>query len=200
MPYAIWLFYYLVNPVFKIKMESSQIRSSVGQPTTLMIALPDIHRPTITWKKNGQQVDHPVLSDGSLYIVDTAFSDQGRYIVTVSSEGSTESATVHLVVINPQIPAGTVNITNVVTILYSITSCYIDHPKHKPVKVDKLAKHIASLKADDSEKLEADFESASYDMATTQHAAKLIYNISKNRFTNIMPCKNAKTLACIINY
>ena len=80
-----------------------------------MIALPDIHRPTITWKKDGQQVDHPVLSDGSLYIVDTTVSDQGRYIVTVSSEGSTESASIHLTVINPQIPTGKMNIANVMT-------------------------------------------------------------------------------------
>ena len=85
-------------------------------------------------------------------------------------------------------------------ILYSVTLFYTDHSKHKPVKVDKLAKHIASLKADNSEKLEADFESASYDVTVTQHAAKLICNISKNRFTNIMPCKINNNLVCIINY
>ena len=85
-------------------MESSGVRSSVGQPTTLMIALPDIHRPTITWKKDGQQVNHPVFLDGSLYIVNTSLSDQGRYIVAVSSDGSTESATIQLTVINPQMP------------------------------------------------------------------------------------------------
>ena len=95
--------------MFKIKMECSDLRTSVGQPTTLMIALPDIHRPTITWKKDGHQVDHPVHSDGSLYIVNTTPSDQGRYIVTVSSDGSTESATLQLTVINPQMPSGKVN-------------------------------------------------------------------------------------------
>ena len=52
--------------------------------------------------------------------------------------------------------------------------------KHKPVKVDKLAKHLASLKADDSRKLEAEFEAVSYDPVASQHAAKLICNISKN--------------------
>lgn len=49
---------------------------------------------------------------------------------------------------------------------------------------------MALLKADNSEKLETDFELVSYDVPSTQHAAKLICNISKNRFTNIMPCKN----------
>ena len=114
--HVINMFYiYLVNPVFKIKMENSELRTSVGHQITLMIALPDIHRPTITWKKDGQPVNHPVLSDGSLYIVNTIFSDQGRYIVTVSSEGSTESATLLLKVINPQMPSGTINIANTTT-------------------------------------------------------------------------------------
>ena len=99
-------------------MESSGVRSSVSQPTTLMIALPDIHRPTITWKKDGQQVNHPVLSDGSLYIVNTSLSDQGRYIVTVSSDGSTESATIQLTVINPQMPTGKTNSTRCRTHTY----------------------------------------------------------------------------------
>lgn len=92
-------------------MESSEMRTSVGQPTTLMIALPDIHRPTITWKKDGQLVNHPVLSDGSLYIVDTTLNDQGLYRVTVTSEGSTESSTLHLTVIDPQMPTGKINNT-----------------------------------------------------------------------------------------
>ena len=105
-------YFILVNPVFKIKMESSELRTSVGHPTTLMIALPDIHRPTITWKKDGQPVNHPVLSDGSLYIANTTFSDEGLYRVTVTSEGSTESLTVQLTVINPQMPAGKMNSTN----------------------------------------------------------------------------------------
>lgn len=87
-------------------MDVSELRTSVGQPTTLVIGLPDIHRPTITWKKNGQPVNHPVLPDGSLYIVNTTLSDQGRYIVTVTSEGTTESATVQLTVINPEMPTG----------------------------------------------------------------------------------------------
>ena len=99
-------------------MESSGVRSSVGQPTTLMIALPDIHRPTITWKKDGQQVNHPVLLDGSLYIVNTSLSDQGRYIVTVSSDGSTESATIQLTVINPQMSTGKTNTTKCRTQTY----------------------------------------------------------------------------------
>ena len=63
--------------------------------------------------------------------------------------------------------------------------------KHKPVKVDKLAKHLASVKADDSGKLEAEFEAVSYDPVASQNAAKLICNVSKNRFTNIMPCENS---------
>jgi len=59
--------------------------------------------------------------------------------------------------------------------------------------VDKLAKHMASMKANNCVKLEEDFELASFDAPATQHAARLICNRSKNRFTNIMPCKNVNT-------
>ena len=102
----------LLEPVFKIKMEFSELTTSVGQPTTLVIGLPDIQRPSITWKKEGKPVDHPVLPDGSLYIANTILSDQGRYIVTVtSSDGTSESATLHLTVIDPHFPTGKIVLT-----------------------------------------------------------------------------------------
>ena len=53
--------------------------------------------------KDEKPVNHPVLPDGSLYIINTDTSDQGDYIVTVSSEGNTVSAMIKLQVTNPKI-------------------------------------------------------------------------------------------------
>jgi len=87
-------------------MELEEANSSVGQPTTLPIALPDVHEPEITWMKDGRPVNHPVLPDGSLFIPNTDVSDQGIYTVTVASYGSFASESIQLVVHNPQLPAG----------------------------------------------------------------------------------------------
>ena len=82
------------------------MKSSVGQPTTLPIGLPDIHKPEITWMKDGRPVNHPVLPDGSLFITNTDICDQGKYTVTVTSHGSVASENIQLIVCNPQLPAG----------------------------------------------------------------------------------------------
>ena len=89
-----------------IGIESEEVKSSVGQPTTLPIGLPDVHKPDITWMKDGRPVNHPVLPDGSLFIINTDISDQGKYTVTVTSHGSVASENIQLTVCNPQLPAG----------------------------------------------------------------------------------------------
>jgi len=103
----------LVNPVFKIKLEMSEANSSVGQPTTLPISLPHLCQPEITWMKDEKPVNHPVLPDGSLYIINTNTSDQGDYTVFVSSEGNTASAMVKLTVTNPKISTSEETVHNI---------------------------------------------------------------------------------------
>jgi len=80
--------------------------TSVGQPTTLFIEIPDLPKPEITWLKDGRPVNHPVLLDGSLFIIKTDISDQGKYTVTVNSDGNIASESIQLTVHNPQLPVG----------------------------------------------------------------------------------------------
>ena len=61
---------------------------------------------------------------------------------------------------------------------------------HRAVAVDNFADHLVVLKANKSAKLKEDFQKVSQDLLLTQHAAKLRRNKTKNRFINIMPCKN----------
>ena len=87
-------------------MESTVVKTSVGQPTTLVIGLPDANIPEITWKKDAEPVKHPVLPDGSLYIISTDHSDEGEYTVIINRKESTAFENLHLTVLNPQLPTG----------------------------------------------------------------------------------------------
>ena len=104
----------LANPSFKIKLELSEVNSSAGRPTTLPIGLPYLHQPEVTWMKDEKPVNHTVLADGSLYIINTDISDQGEYTVVVSSEGNTVSAKLKLVVTNPTISTSKKKVINCV--------------------------------------------------------------------------------------
>jgi len=97
---------FIVCIILAISIESDKMDTSIGQPTTLFIKFPDLHQPEVTWLKDGRPVNHPVLSDGSLFIINTDISDQGKYTVTVSSNGNVASETVQLTVNNPQLPVG----------------------------------------------------------------------------------------------
>ncbi|XP_065918141.1 receptor-type tyrosine-protein phosphatase S-like isoform X3 [Dysidea avara] len=162
-----------VNPAFKIKLELSEVNSCVGQPTTLPIGLPNLYQPEVTWMKDEKPVTHPILPDGSLYIINTDIHDQGDYTVTVSSEGNTVSAMLKLTVTNPKLST---------------------NDSHQAVKVDNFAEHLAMLKASKSAKLEEDFQKVSLDLLLTQHAAKLSCNKTKNRFINIMPYDHSRVV------
>jgi len=87
-------------------VESTEVKTSVGQPTTLVIGLPDAHLPEITWKKDGEPVNHPVLPDGSLYIINTDHSDEGQYTVIINRKECTAFENLQLTVVNPQLPNG----------------------------------------------------------------------------------------------
>ena len=83
---------------------AKEVTTSVGQPTTLIVELPYSDHSEITWKKDGELVNHQMLSDGSLYITDTGISDQGDYTVTTTGTEDSSPEIIRLTVINPQLP------------------------------------------------------------------------------------------------
>ena len=88
-------------------MESTEVSTSVDQPTTLVIKLPDDYEAEVVWKRDGgETVNHSVLPDGSLYIVNTDMNDQGEYTVIVSGDNSVGFEKLELTVVDPQLPTG----------------------------------------------------------------------------------------------
>ena len=87
-------------PVVNIKEQ--EVKTSVGQPTTLYIEARDNPPPEISWTKNGLPVNNPLLQNGSLYIHSTTHSDQGTYTVTATSDEGSTGETIKLLVLNPQ--------------------------------------------------------------------------------------------------
>ena len=85
---------------------STEVHTSVGHPTTLLLDVPDVTEENVTWIKDGQQSNHTVLKDGSLYISHTELSDQGEYTVMVTIDGDTNSEAYTVLVINPEMPQG----------------------------------------------------------------------------------------------
>ena len=84
--------------------EVKEITTSLGQPTTLFAESPYADQSEIIWKKDGEPINHLILSDGSLYINDTGLSDQGDYTVTVTGTDDATSEIIRLTVINPLMP------------------------------------------------------------------------------------------------
>jgi len=80
------------------------VKTSVDQPTTLVVGLPDDYKAEITWEKDGDPVNHPVLPDGSLYIINTDLNDEGEYTVIVNGKDTAVSENLQLEVVNPQLP------------------------------------------------------------------------------------------------
>ena len=85
-----------------INVSEEEIKSSIGQPTTILITVKGHPMPDISWTKNGNPVDHRVLADSSLYISPTTKDDQGRYTVTATNSEGKSSKSIQLVVLNPQ--------------------------------------------------------------------------------------------------
>jgi len=79
--------------------------TSAGQPTTLFVELPYADESEITWMKDDKPSNYPVLPDGSLFITNTKLSDGGVYTVTATGANNSMSETLHLKVINPQLPS-----------------------------------------------------------------------------------------------
>ena len=96
-----YVYCYITAPVVIVSEE--EVRTSVGQPTTLHITVKGNPMPEINWTKNdGDPVDHLILQDGSLYINPTTEDDQGRYTMTATNSEGKSSKSIKLVVLNPQ--------------------------------------------------------------------------------------------------
>ena len=86
---------------------TTEVHTSVGHPTTLLLDVPDVTEENVTWIKDGQQCTrYTLLKDGSLYISHTELSDQGEYTVMVTIDDDTSSETYTVLVVNPEMPQG----------------------------------------------------------------------------------------------
>jgi len=92
--------------VLIIPVESTSVKTSVNQPTTLITKQTDKYKVEVTWKRNGQPVNHQVLPDGSLYIANTSLSDDGEYSVNITKNKRTTVENLQLIVIELTLPPG----------------------------------------------------------------------------------------------
>jgi len=108
-------------PVPVVNIKEQEVKTSVGQPTTLYVEARGNPPPEISWTKNGSPVNDPLLQNGSLYIHSTTPSDQGTYTVTATSDEGSTSETIKLVVLNPQYVPGKSPVF--ITVLNVLLSC-----------------------------------------------------------------------------
>ena len=87
-------------------MESTVVKTSVNQPTTLVVKPTEDEKIEITWNKDEEPVKHLVLQDGSLYISNTSLNDEGEYTVIAKDDEKTVAETLQLTVVDPQLPSG----------------------------------------------------------------------------------------------
>ena len=59
----------------------------------------------------------------------------------------------------------------------------------KPIKVEDFDEHLVMLQSNMCEQFQTDYESIASDTEYSFHAAKLVVNVNKNRYKNIIPCK-----------
>ena len=85
---------------------SIEIHTSVGHATTILLEIPNMTEENVIWLKDGQQSNHTVLKDGSLYISHTELSDQGEYTVMVTTDDDTSSKAYTVLVVDPEMPLG----------------------------------------------------------------------------------------------
>ena len=96
---------------------SIEVCTSVGQPTTLPLEVPDVLEENVTWLKDGQRTTHTMLKDGSLYISHTELSDQGDYTAMVTKDHDTSSKAYTVSVVEPEMPLGLLYV-------YQLTNLY----------------------------------------------------------------------------
>ena len=93
------LFLYITAPI--INTTTVEVITSVNQPTTLFIETTGNPPAEIEWSKDGSPVNHPIMSDGSLYIMHTEPSDQGEYTVTATNPVGVSQQSITVTVIQP---------------------------------------------------------------------------------------------------
>ena len=74
-----------------------------------------------------------------------------------------------------------------------------DSINHKVIKVEDFPEHVSLLKSGDKSNLTAEYETLKVNATFTQHAAKMSINIAKNRYKNIVACKNSDYLKEVLN-
>ena len=89
----------MLLPVITISEE--EVKTSLGQPTTLQIIVTGQPMSEINWTKNGNPIDHLILNDNSLYINSTTENDQSLYKVTATNSEGSSHKTIQLIVLNP---------------------------------------------------------------------------------------------------
>ena len=85
-------------------MQTSEVFTSVGQPTVILCETSGTPAPDVTWNRDGRFLcppDYLTLADGSLYIVDTDLKDDGNYIVAAFNDAGTVEESVKVGVIAP---------------------------------------------------------------------------------------------------
>ena len=60
--------------------------------------------------------------------------------------------------------------------------------------MEDFPEHVSLLKSGDKSNLNAEYESLRVNAPFTQYAAKMPVNIPKNRYKNIVACKNLLTI------
>ena len=94
-----FLFVSVLAPI--INIATVEVTTSVNQPTTLFIETTGNPPAEIEWNKDGSPVNHPIMSDGSLYIMHTEPSDQGEYTVTATNPVGSSQQVITVTVIQP---------------------------------------------------------------------------------------------------
>ena len=84
-----------------INTATVEVITSVNQPTTLFVETTGNPPAEIEWSKDGSPVNHPIMSDGSLYIMHTEPSDQGEYTVTATNPVGVSQQSITVTVIQP---------------------------------------------------------------------------------------------------
>ena len=84
-----------------INTSTVEVTTSVNQPTTLFIETTGNPPAEIEWSKDGSPVNHPIMSDGSLYIMHTEPNDQGEYTVTATNPVGSSHQVITVTVIQP---------------------------------------------------------------------------------------------------
>ena len=87
-------------------MESTVVKTSADQPTTLVVGVPDDCKAEVRWKKDGEPINHPILCDGSMYIPNTHLSDKGEYTAIINKKDGAVAENLQLTVVDPKLPPG----------------------------------------------------------------------------------------------